>query len=171
MSRLAQLIGFAALFGLAACGPSSTTAPGAPQPSSSAAAPEAPASPTPSGPTPEQIAAALATLPAPYNTGDVDNGHAKFALCMACHTAVAGAPNMTGPNLHGLFGRTAGTAPGYSYSDAMKNAGWIWDAPHLDTWLSGPAKTLPGTKMTFAGLPNPKDRVDVIAYLKVATSN
>lgn len=165
MSRLPGLIGLAGLVGLSACGPSS-----APPPSAPATTP-AQAPPAPPGPTPEQIAAALATLPAPYNAGDVDNGHAKFALCMACHTVAAGGPNMTGPNLHGIFGRKAGTAPGFSYSDALKAAGWTWDAEHLDNWLSGPAKVLPGTKMTFAGLPNPKDRIDVIAYLKVASTN
>ena len=166
MSRWFTLASLASLCALAAaCGPSPTPSPGAGQ---NAAGPPAP--PT-AAPTADQIAAALASLPAPYNTGDVDNGHAKFALCMACHTAVAGGPNMTGPNLHGIFGRKAGTAPGFSYSDAMRTAGWTWDAEHLDTWLSGPAKTLPGTKMTFAGLPNPKDRIDVIAYLKVVTSN
>jgi cytochrome c len=163
MSRLSGLFGLACLVGLTACGRSS--APPAPPPAPA----EAPAASA--GPTPEQIAAALAGLPAPYNTGDVDNGHAKFALCMACHTVAAGAPNMTGPNLHGIFGRKAGTAPGFSYSDALKSSGWTWDAERLNDWLSGPAKVLPGTKMTFAGLPNPKDRIDVIAYLKVASSN
>ncbi len=77
---------------------------------------------------------------------------------------------MTGPNLHGVFGRKAGTFAGYAYSDAVKNSGFVWDAPLLDKWLSQPAKTLPGTKMTFVGLPNAQDRIDLIAYLKVASS-
>jgi len=170
MSRFLSIAGLASLGALAACGPSTSTPPSNGQ-GANAPVSQAPAATTPAAPKPEEVAAALASLPAPYNTGDVDNGQAKFALCMACHTAVAGGPNMTGPNLHGVFGRKAGTAPGFTYSDAMKSAGWTWDAEHLDAWLSGPAKTLPGTKMTFAGLPNPKDRVDVIAYLKVATSN
>jgi cytochrome c len=110
-------------------------------------------------------------LPAPYNTGDPDRGQAKFALCKACHSVEAGAPNMTGPNLHGIFGRQAGTAPGYTYSDALKATGWTWDAPRLDAWLASPLKALPGTKMTFAGLPNPQDRIDVIAYLKTASGS
>ncbi len=147
---------------VAACGQPTT----GPAPSAEINALNPPASPAP---TPEQISAALAALPAPYNTGDVDNGHAKFALCQACHTVIAGAPNMVGPNLHGVFGRQAGALESYSYSNAMKAAGWTWDAEHLDTWLTNPAKAVPGTKMTFAGLPNPKDRIDVIAYLKVAS--
>ncbi len=166
MPRLATLIGLIPLACLAACGPSSTSAPSGEQSASSA-----PALPAPAPPTPEQIAAALASLPAPYNAGDVDNGHAKFALCQACHTVISGAPTLIGPNLHGVFGRKAGSLPGFNYTDGMKAAGWTWDPEHLDVWLTNPAKTVPGTKMTFAGLPNPKDRIDVIAYLKVASSN
>jgi cytochrome c len=78
---------------------------------------------------------------------------------------------MTGPNLHGVFGRKAGSLAGFTYSDAMKGAGWTWDAQHLDAWLAGPQKLLPGTKMTFVGLTNAKDRIDVIAYLASASGS
>jgi len=114
-------------------------------------------------------AAALAALPAPYNTGDLSNGQSKFALCRSCHTIAEGGPDLTGPNLYGVFGRKAGSKPGYAYSDAVKAAGFTWDAEHLDKWLASPREFLPGTKMTFAGLHDPKDRVDLIAYLKVET--
>lgn len=113
--------------------------------------------------------ALLAALPAPYNTGDLVNGKAKFALCRSCHTIVEGGPNMTGPNLYGVFGRKAGTHGDFNYSDAVKNAGFTWDAEHLDKWLNNPRTFLPGTKMTFAGLRQEKDRIDLIAYLKVET--
>jgi cytochrome c len=66
-----------------------------------------------------------------------------------------------------VFGRKAGSKDGYKYSDAVKAAGFTWDAEHLDKWLSSPRDYLPGTKMTFAGLHDPKDRIDLIAYLKV----
>jgi cytochrome c len=132
----------------------------APAPSGQAAAPAG---------SPE-AQAALAALPAPYNTGNLDNGHAKFILCSACHTVISGAPNMTGPNLHGVFGRKVASAKGFTYSDTLKAQDFTWDPDHLDKWLTNPAKTFPGTKMTFAGLPNPQDRVDVIAYLMVATT-
>jgi len=115
----------------------------------------------------EEMKKAQASLPAPYNTADLDNGQSKFALCSTCHTLPEGAPNMTGPNLHGIFGRKAASAPGFNYSDAMKAAGWTWDAQRIDTWITDPKATLPGTKMTFAGLKDPKDRTDVIAYLMV----
>lgn len=120
-------------------------------------------------PTAAEKAAVLASLPAPYNTADIDNGKAKFAMCRSCHTIVEGGANLTGPNLHGVFGRKAGALENYKYSDAVKNAGFVWDAEHLDKWLAEPRTFLPGTKMTFAGLKAEKDRIDLIAFLKVET--
>ena len=131
-----------------------------------------PATPAPAAehePTAAERAAVLASLPAPYNTADIDNGKAKFAMCRSCHTIVEGGANLTGPNLHGVFGRKAGALDNYKYSEAVKNAGFVWDAEHLDKWLAEPRTFLPGTKMSFAGLKDPKDRIDLIAYLKVET--
>ena len=136
-----------------------------------AATPTEPASaPAPAAPTPEQIKASLAALPAPYSAGDVENGKMKFTQCAACHTTGEGGPNMTGPNLYGVFGRKAGTAANFSYSDGLKAAGWTWDAAHIDTWITNPKAMIDGTRMAFAGVKDAKDRADVIAYLKVATS-
>ena len=111
--------------------------------------------------------AALAKLPAPYNTADLSNGESKFALCSACHTLTEGAPNMTGPNLHGVFGRKAASLAGFTYSDPLKATGWTWDAARMDTWIADPKVAAPGTKMTFAGLNDAKDRTDVIAYVMI----
>nr|WP_295110808.1 cytochrome c family protein [uncultured Caulobacter sp.] len=132
---------------------------------------EAPADAPASAPkvTDADKAAALAALPAPYNTGDLSNGQSKFAFCRSCHTITEGGPDMTGPNLYGVFGRKAGSKADYKYSEAVKNAGFTWDAEHLDKWLSSPREFLPGTKMTFAGIHDAKDRIDLIAYLKVET--
>lgn len=127
---------------------------------------EAPAAPPP---TPAERQAALASLPAPYNTGDLANGEKQFALCKSCHTIIEGAPNMTGPNLYGVFGRHAGKKEGYSYSDTLEKADFVWDASHLDAWLTDPRGYLPGTKMTFIGIKDAKDRIDLIAFLKVET--
>ena len=124
----------------------------------------------PAAPAPEQSPAekqaVIATLPAPYSGGDYLNGKSKFALCASCHTVTAGGPNMTGPNLHGLFGRKAGSMAGFAYSDAVKAAGFAWDPDHLDKWVANPRAFIPGTKMSFLGLKDPKDRIDLIAYLR-----
>lgn len=114
-------------------------------------------------------ASLLAALPAPYDAGDVDNGRRAFARCRACHTIGEGGADMAGPNLYGVFGRKAGDRPRYNYSNAMRTAGFTWDAEKLDHWLQNPRGFLPGNKMTFPGLPDAKDRRDVIAFLKVET--
>jgi len=166
--RTVKLAAIAALcIAASACskdGGSSAEAPASAPADAPVAAPPAAAPPTDAA-----KAAALAALPAPYNTGDLSNGQSKFAFCRSCHTATEGGPDLTGPNLYGVFGRKAGSKPGYTYSDAVKNAGFVWDAEHLDKWLAEPRTFLPGTKMSFAGLKDPKDRVDLIAYLKVET--
>jgi len=120
-------------------------------------------------PTAEQKSALLAALPAPYNVADIENGRRVFARCRSCHTLVEGGPNMTGPNLHGVFGRPAGAQPKYNYSPAVKEAGFAWDAQKLDQWLANPRTFLPGNKMSFPGLQDETDRRDLIAYLKVET--
>ncbi len=109
----------------------------------------------------------LATLPAPYRSADLDNGRAVFARCRSCHTITDGGPNMTGPNLYGVFGRQIGTHPGFTYSTAAQDADFVWNAAQLDTWLQNPRTFLPGTKMSFAGIPDPTDRRDVIAFVEV----
>lgn len=145
--------------------PAATPAPAA----SDAAAPAAatPATATPAAPA--AAASGVAALPAPYNTGDIENGKTVFARCRSCHTLAQGAPHGVGPNLYGVFGRKIGSAPGYTYSEAVKNSSIVLDAKHLDDWIANPRDYLPGTKMTFAGISNAKDRLDLIAYLKTET--
>lgn len=132
-------------------------------------APPAPAAAARPAPTPEEKLAILATLPAPYAEGDLENGRRVFARCRSCHTLPEGAPNMTGPNLWQVFGRPAGSHPDYNYSNALKESGIVWDAAQLDAWLANPRTFLPGNKMSFAGIPDATDRRDVIAWLKVET--
>ena len=115
-------------------------------------------------------AAALAALPAPYATADLANGRTVFKQCRACHTVAADGPNLVGPNLHGVFARRIGTKPDYAYSEAARSAGFAWDPAQLDRWLTDPRGFLPGTKMAFAGVKEPADRRDVIAYLLIETN-
>lgn len=75
-----------------------------------------------------------------------------------------------GPNLGGLFGRTSGTAEGFSYSKANKEKGVLWEEQTLYDYLLNPKKYIPGTKMVFAGLKKPQDRADLIAFLKQSTA-
>jgi cytochrome c len=136
------------------------------EPARNTGAPAAPAAPAP---TAAEKAALLAALPAPYNEADLDNGRRAFARCRSCHTISEGGSNMTGPNLYGVFGQKAGVHQGFNYSTAMKEADFIWDGERLDQWLENPRTFLEGTKMTFAGIPDPTDRRDVIGFLKVET--
>lgn len=142
---------------IAACTKSTTAADGA-------APPPAPA------PTDAQKKALLATLPAAYQGADLDNGQARFAACKSCHTVAQGGDTMVGPNLWGVFGRTAGGLKGYHYSDGMKALGGVWTAERINSWITSPKAMVPGTKMTYVGMENPKDRIDVIAYLKTVTT-
>ena len=128
----------------------------------------APAS-APAPRTPAEVQALLAAYPAPYNTADLENGRKKFGMCRSCHSITPGGPNMTGPNLHGIFGQQAAQNAEFKYSEALKTSNIVWDASHLDQWLANPRTYLPGTKMSFAGLKDAKDRTDLIAYLMVET--
>ena len=163
MRRLGlTLVATAVAVSLSACGKPSSNTP-------AATSTEQAAGPTAAPLTAEQKKAILATLPAPYNTADLDNGEAKFALCSSCHTLSEGGPVMTGPNLYHIIGEKAGVRPGFKFSEPMVAAGFTWDPAHLDTWITDPKAMIPGTKMTFAGLKDPKDRTDVIAYLMIQT--
>ena len=75
-----------------------------------------------------------------------------------------------GPALHGLFGRQSGQVSGFSYTDANKNKGVVWEEDTLFDYLENPKKYIPGTKMAFAGFKKPQERADVIAYLKEETN-
>ena len=129
---------------------------------------EAPSPPPPL--TDAQKTKLLSELPAAYQKADLANGQAKFAICKTCHNTAQGAGDMTGPDLWGVFGRKAGSEPGFAYSDGMKALVITLDAQAIDKWISNPKSMIPQTKMTYIGMEDPRDRADVIAYLKTVTS-
>ncbi|WOK36686.1 cytochrome c family protein [Sphingomonas sp. C3-2] len=107
------------------------------------------------------------TLEALLAVADVDSGERKFRQCAACHKIGKGAPDFGGPNLYGIFGQRLGQhSARYSYTAALQNANGRWDASTLDAWMEDPQKVVPATKMIFAGVPDPLDRADLIAYIR-----
>jgi cytochrome c len=169
------------LLALTACGggePAAKTeaaAPAATATAEAAAAAEAPAAdaktaeaaaPAADAKTAEAAApAAAASVMIAGMAADPANGEKVFRQCMSCHVVEPG-QNRVGPSLHGLIGRTAGSVPGFKYSDANKNSGITWTEEELVSYLENPRAKIPGTIMAFAGLRNPQDRADVVAYIK-----
>lgn len=98
--------------------------------------------------------------------GDAKLGKGVFETqCAVCHGMEKGDDkNAAAPNLNSLIGRTAGTGS-FPYSNSMKKSGIKWSAKHLFVFLKGPGKYVPGTRMSFAGIPDENDRADLIAYL------
>jgi cytochrome c len=109
--------------------------------------------------------ALAASAAAASAAGDPAAGEARFKVCKVCHQVGENAKNFVGPELNGVVGRKAGTVPGYNYSDANKNSGLTWDEATFKEYITAPQKKIPGTKMTFPGLPNEADRDNVWAYL------
>lgn len=103
-------------------------------------------------------------------SADVKRGQTLFLQCRACHSLAAGEPNKVGPNLHGMFGREAGLAPGFEYSPAVQESEIVWTPETLNEWLERPSEFLPGNRMVFIGVKKPADRANLIAYLQQATA-
>ena len=96
---------------------------------------------------------------------DVAAGKEIYERCGACHSLER---DRVGPRHCGLFGRRAGSVPGFVYSDAMRNSGIVWNRQTLDAFLADPLGTVPGTFMTYAGVQDPKERTQLLAFLEVA---
>jgi cytochrome c len=119
---------------------------------------------------PAAVLLLLLVLPAlALPPGDPTRGEKIYERCQACHSIER---DRTGPHHAGLFGRRAGSVPGFQYSPAMKKAGaggLVWDEATLDKFLKAPTKFVPGTRMGYAGIKDDQERADLLAYLKQAT--
>jgi cytochrome c len=113
------------------------------------------------------VAGALWLAASPAHAGDAVRGEQLYSRCIACHAL---ASDRVGPRHCGLLGRRAGSVPGFFYTDEMKKSRLVWDEKTLDRFLAKPMAVVPGTSMTYDGVPEAKDRADLIAYLRRAGS-
>jgi cytochrome c len=115
------------------------------------------------------LALLLAIAPSARAAGDPEAGRHVFGRCHVCHSVDPKNDRMVGPNLHGLFGRRAGSLPGFEYSDAMRRAGFVWNEETLPRYIRDPKALVPDNRMVFPGIRNAKEIEDLVAYLKAAT--
>jgi cytochrome c len=127
----------------------------------------------PPGPAVRAIGAAIAAIflfgALSAAAGDPARGEQLWRKCASCHTLDANGRNRAGPRLHGIFGRAAGSVPDYSYSEALRKSGIVWDDATLDAYLKDSEAFVPGTKM-YGGLSQDADREDLLAFLRSATA-
>lgn len=110
----------------------------------------------------------IALLP----TANPENGQGTFKKCLACHSAEKGAASKAGPNLWGVLGRKHGALPDFpGYSEAMKSSGAVWTYADLAAFVHKPKAFITGTKMLFAGVPEPQDIADLIAYVRTLSDS
>jgi cytochrome c len=102
---------------------------------------------------------------------DVKRGENSAKKCAACHTFDKGGKTLVGPNLWGVVGRAKASEPGFAYSPALKGKTGNWTIDDINIFISNPMNMVPGTKMTFPGLPRATERADVIAYLNSLSDN
>jgi len=92
-------------------------------------------------------------------------GEQAAKVCLTCHNMAKGSGPKVGPDLFGVLGRAVASVPGFNYSAALKAKGGTWTFENLNPWIENPRKDVPGTLMTFGGIPSEKQRADIIAYL------
>lgn len=106
-----------------------------------------------------------------FADADFERGELLSYACIVCHTLGPGEGHLIGPNLSGVFGRPAASAPNFPYSDALREAGIVWTPAELDAWLARPDDYVPGNLMVFAGIYSVSDRTDLLAYLLRETAS
>ena len=118
------------------------------------------------------VAARAAIDPAMGGPGNAGHGAQLFKQrCETCHQSDPGGKNGVGPALYGAYGRRAGQAPGFAYSDGLKASGIVWTPEKLNQWIQKPSSLAPGAKMVLAPVSAPQDRADIIAYLASRSTN
>ena len=108
----------------------------------------------------------IASVAPVHAAGDAVAGRAAFNKCASCHQVGPNAKSGFGPHLSAIIGRPAAAAKDYTYSDAMKKSGLVWDEKTLTAFIKAPSDTVPGTKMRFWGISNDKQIADMLAYLR-----
>ena len=111
------------------------------------------------------VACALILAAVPAFAGDPKAGATVFKKCQACHAVGEDAKNKVGPELNGLFERSAASVPDYKYSQPMKDSGIVWTPEIFAEYIKNPRAMVPGTTMAFAGLKKDKEIEDITAYL------
>ena len=104
-------------------------------------------------------------------TAKVDDGAKVFKKCQACHTGEKAGANKVGPNLWNIIGEKKAHMAGFAFSDAMQKSPGDWSYDALNQFLTKPSAYVPGTKMTFAGIREPQERANVIAYLRTLSDS
>lgn len=159
------------LLALAACGggadeagePAAEATPAAAETAAPVATPAPGETPTP-GATPTETPSPTPT-PTATATQAAVTAPTVFNQCAACHSTERGEHGI-GPSLAGVFGRRAGTVPGFEFSQAMKDSGLTWNQANLDRYLADPRGVVPGTTMAYNGVKDAAQRQAVINYLK-----
>jgi cytochrome c len=100
---------------------------------------------------------------------EADSAAAELKKCQICHSLNEGGANRVGPNLHGVFGRKAGSVAGFNFSEAMKASGIVWDDETLAKYLRDPKDSLPGNRMSFPGIKDEAVLGDLLHQLRQAT--
>lgn len=116
--------------------------------------------------------AAVADIGTLLASADPKAGESAAKKCTACHDFTEGGPNKTGPNLYGIVGEKIADVPGFTFSAALKaHASETWDYAKLNQWLTAPQAFAPGTKMSYGGDKDDKDRANIIAFLSTLSKS